>query len=91
MLGSEPRTVKQLHLDFGLWTIKIIQELIKKVCKKELKYWKVKEFLDEIGFSNQKPLFRAYQQSPEAVLEWVEETLPGIQYEAEKEEREIFY
>jgi transposase len=85
MISSEPRKVKQLHLDFGLWTIKLIQELIKKVFKKKLKFWKIREFLDEIEFTNQKPLFRAYQQNPEAVLERVETRLPLIQEEAEKE------
>jgi transposase len=91
MLSSEPRKIKQLHLDFWLWTIKLIQFVIKKTFKKNLKFWKIREFLDEIEFTNQKPLFRAYQQNPEAVLEWVENTLPFIQDEAEKEWREIFY
>jgi len=91
MISSEPRKIKQLRLDFGLWTIKIIQALIKKVFKKELKFRKVREFLDEIEFSNQKPLFRAYQQNPEAVLERVETRLPLIQDEAEREWRDIFY
>ena len=91
MLKLEPRKIKELHLDFGLWTVKIIQALIKKIFKKTLKYWKVRELLNDMEFTNQKPLFRAYQQNPEAVLRRVEETLPWIQYEAEEEKREIFY
>jgi len=41
--------------------------------------------------TNQKPIFKAYQQNPEKVLQRVEEDLPKIYEEAKIEDREIFY
>lgn len=91
LLCCEPREHKQLRLDFWLRTIKVIIELIKVKFDKKLKFWKVREILIDLWFSNQKPLFRAYQSDPEKIIKWVKEELPFIQYEAKKEWREICY
>lgn len=91
ILQWEPRDVQELHLDFGLWTIKIIQTVVHKVIGKKLKEWKIKEFLDEIWYTNQKPIFRAYQQDPEKVEKRIKEELPNILTEAESEWRSVFY
>jgi len=44
-----------------------------------------------LGFTNQKPLFRAYQQNPEKVEKRLDEELPLIMNEADEEERTIYY
>lgn len=88
---KEPRETKAIMLDFGLWTVKAIQHTIKILFDKDLKEWKVRQILEELGMSNQKPLFRAYQQNPEKVEKRLDEELPFIMDEAEKEERTIYY
>lgn len=91
VLSLEPRETWKIMLDFGLWTIKLVQVTIKKLFWKEIKEWKTRELLIELWFSNQTPLFRAYQQNPEKVEKWLDEELPFILNEAEKEWRTIFY
>ena len=78
-------------LDFGLWTVKAIQHAIKVLFNKDLKERKVRKILQEMGMTNQKPLFRAYQQDPEKVEKRLDEELPFILDEAEKEKRTIYY
>ncbi|UFX83520.1 IS630 family transposase [Candidatus Absconditicoccus praedator] len=68
-----------------------MQEVIKKVFGKNLKEWKVREIAIEMGFTNQQPIFKAYQQNPEAVEKREKETLPQIKEEAKREGREIYY
>lgn len=91
ILWCEPRAHRQLHLDFGLWNIEMVQHVIDKLFSKKIKTRKAREILIELWFTNQKPLFRAYQQNPEKVIERVETILPLIKDEAEKEDREVMY
>jgi transposase len=65
--------------------------VIKHLFEKDIKYWKVRQLLNEFWYTNQKPIFKAYQQNPEKVLQRVEEDLPAIYEEAKQEDREIFY
>jgi transposase len=70
----------------------MIKKLIEVIFDKQLKRRKVREILiKDFGWTNQKPMFKAYQQNPEKVKQWKEETLPMIKEEARKEKREIFY
>jgi transposase len=81
----------QLQFDFGLWTLEMVQLLIKKRFKKEVSIWTVSRILKSIGFTKQKPLFRAYQQDPVKVEQWLNEAYPFIAKEAKKEKREIYF
>jgi transposase len=81
----------QLHFDFGLWTLQMVAEIILRKFQKEVSIWTVSRILHEIGYSKQKPLFRAYQQNPEQVQKWIEEEYPAIVEEAKKETREIYF
>ena len=63
-LKKDPR---QMHFDFGLWTLEMIQELINQKFKKHIHITTVSRLLDRIGFTHQKPLFRAWQQDPAKV------------------------
>lgn len=91
VISLEPRETWKLMLDCGLWTLKYVQQAIKVLFKKEMKIRKVRELLIELWFSNQTPLFRAYQQNPEKVEKWISEDLPMIMDEAEQEGRTIYY
>lgn len=98
ILLQEPRNahkvskkLKNYPLDFWLRTLKLMQEVIKKAFWKNLKEWKVREIAIEMWFTNQQPIYKAYQQNPEAVEKREKETLPKIKEEAEKEWRKIYY
>ena len=90
-LLQTPRDIKQLQLDVSLWNAKIVGELIEKIFFKSLKEGQVRKVLKELGFSHQKPIFRAYQQNLEKVEEWKTTLRPQIEQEAKVEEREVLY
>jgi transposase len=82
---------QQLQFDFGLWTLEMVKILIKKKFGKEVSLWTVSRILKSIGFTKQKPLFRAYQQDKSKVDTWLNEEYPAIEKEAKKEKREIYF
>ena len=63
LLRDDPR---QLEFDFGLWTRKIIRELIRREFGVKLSEVQVDRLLFKIGLSPQRPLYHAYQQDPDA-------------------------
>lgn len=87
-LVKDPR---QLHFNFGLWTLEMIQQLIKQKFHKELHVTTVDRLLDRMGYTHQKPLFRAWQQDSARVQKWLDEEYPAIKKEAKKEGRNIFF
>lgn len=87
-LIKDPR---QLSFDFGLWTLEMVKELIKQKFGKDLHITTVDRLLDRIGFTHQKPLFRAWQQDPDKVQVWFENEYPAIKEEAVEEDRQIFF
>jgi transposase len=98
MISWEPKDVENRKVQdswlfelYALRTIELIQKLILVVFEKDLKRWKVREIMDIIWFTNQKPVFKAYQQDSEKVKKWKEDELPKIKIEAKKEKREIYY
>jgi len=82
---------QQLHFDFGLWTLEIIQALIKREFKKDVSLWTVSRILKSIGYTKQKPLYRAWQQDPKKVEQWLKVEYPRIKKEAKKENRSIWF
>ena len=86
--GSDPR---QLEFDFGLWTRKIIRELIRREFGVKLSEVQVGRLLKKMGLSPQRPLYRAYQQDPERVAEWKKSVYPKIRKLAAEEGASIFF
>ena len=82
---------RQLHFDFGLCTLEMVQELIRRKFHKELHITTVDRLLERIGYTHQKPLFRAWQQDPARVEKWINEEYPAIKKEAKEEKRKIFF
>ena len=70
---------QQLHFDFGLWTLNMIQEIVKREFKIKISLATISRLLNKIGYTNQKPLFRAYQQNPILIEQWKKEEYPKIQ------------
>ncbi|WP_080492205.1 IS630 family transposase [Burkholderia ubonensis] len=79
----------QLKMSFALWTRHAVRELIRQRCGLTLTLQGVGLYLARWGFSPQKPMKRAYEQRPEAVQAWLNETYPEIARRAKAEGAEI--
>lgn len=88
IIGKQP---DQLKLPFALWTREAVCDLIYRKYNITLSVWTVGRYLREWGFSPQKPIYRAFEQDPEAVKQWLEEEYPAIVSEAKKSNATIFW
>lgn len=79
VVGRDPR---QLQFEFGLWTREMIRALIRREFAVALSAVSVGRLLRTLGLSPQRPLWKAYQQNPEAVQAWKTERYPQIRAEA---------
>lgn len=86
--GCDPR---QLQFDFGLWTRKIIRDLIRQEFGVKFSEVQVGRLLKKMGLSAQRPLYRAYQRDPERVEEWKKVIYPKIRKLAAEEGASIFF
>jgi transposase len=86
--GANPR---QLSFDFGLWTRKLVGELIWQEFRVRLSDPAVGRLLRKMGMSPQRPLYRAYQQNPERVEAWKTTEYPAIRARAAREGAVIFF
>jgi transposase len=82
---------EQLKLDFALWTRAAVMLLIERECAIKLHVRSVGKYLKRWGFTPQKPIRRAYEKSPVAVQQWLDETYPGIKQRAQQEDAEIHW
>jgi transposase len=73
---------EQLKMDFSLWSRAAVGQLIEQEFGIKLQVRSVGKYLARWGFTPQKPIKRAYEQSPEAVKAWLE---------TRKDQIEIFY
>jgi transposase len=88
VVGNDPR---QLSFGLALWTRGMIQELIFRQFGVRLSLVSVGNVLANLGLSPQRPLYRSYEQDPEKVRKWKDETFPQIQARAKKEGAAIFF
>lgn len=88
ILGKNP---DQLKLPGFLWTRALVRELIAREFGIELAEDTVGRYLRAWGFSPQKPMRRAYEQSDEAVRRWLQERYPEIVRRAHRERAEILW
>jgi transposase len=79
LLGSDPR---QHSFGMALWTRALVAELIRRRYNVKLSLVTVGRILKKLGMSVQRPLYRAYEQDPERVRLWKQETYPQIRKEA---------
>ena len=71
--GKDPR---QYGFDFGLWTRRVVADLMEDRMGKRLGLTAVGRLLAEWQITPQKPLRRAYERDPEAVEKWKREDYP---------------
>lgn len=86
--GKDPR---QYGFDFGLWTRKIVAELIEKKFGLKFSVTSVGRLLAELGVTPQKPLRRAYERDPEAVELWRREQYPKLRSRSKQVGADIFF
>jgi transposase len=85
-------TVPSQHgYEVELWTRDIIGDLIRRRFRTSLSAVTVGRVMKGLGFSPQKPLYRAFQQDPEKVAEWKEKTYPNIRKDAAAQGARIFF
>ena len=82
---------RQLKFSFALWTRAMVARVIKQRFGIKLSESSVGRLLRQLGFSCQRPLYRAYQQNPDAVRRWKEEIFPQIKKEAKKVGASIYF
>jgi transposase len=88
IVGNNP---DQLKLPGFLWTRALVRDLIRQRFGVEVGEDTAGRYLRSWGFSPQKPMRRAYEQSDEAVRRWLEERYPEIERRARRERAEILW
>ena len=86
--GKDPR---QYAFDFGLWTRRIVADLIERQFKKKLGVTTVGRLLAELQITPQKPLRRAYERDPVAVEKWKNDDYPQLKKRAKRRGADIFF
>jgi transposase len=86
--GKDPR---QYAFDFGLWTRRIVADLIKRKFKTKLGVTTVGRLLAELRITPQKPLRRAYERDPVAVEKWKTDDYPKLKKRAKRRGADIFF
>lgn len=88
VVDGDPR---QYKFPFALWTRQAIAVLIYRQYKIRLSRNSVGRLLAQLGITPQKPLWRAYQQDPERVRQWIQEEYPEIARRAKQVGAEIWF
>ena len=81
----------QYKFDFGLRTLSLIAELIRRQFDKKLSLASVSRIMKLLGFSAQKPLYQAWQQDAARVRQWEKNTYPAIRAEARATGATIYF
>jgi len=85
------KTPDQMKLLFALWTRDAVKLLIRQWFGIEMPIRTVGEYLKRWGFTPQKPVKRAYEQSSQAVKKWLDTDYPVIASRAKLEKAEIHW
>jgi transposase len=88
IVGKDPR---QYSFDFGLWTRKIVADLIKRKFGVDIGLTAVGRLLAKMDITPQKPLRRAYERDEQAVNEWKCQAYPKLKSRAKRASADIFF
>ena len=88
IIGKDPR---QYGFEFGLWSRRIVQVLLREKMGVEMCLTSVGRLLASLEITPQKALRRAYERDPKAVALWLAETYPTLQRRAKRLGAKIFF
>jgi transposase len=88
IMGKSPL---QCGFEFALWTREIIRMLLAEEFQLKLSLSSVGRLLERLGLTCQRPLFRAIEQYPENVRQWLDEEYPRIRRQAQRQGAEIYF
>ncbi len=88
IVGKDPR---QYGFEFGLWTRRIVQTMIRDKFAIELCLTSVGKLLTQLELTPQKPLRRAYERDPVAIELWKKEKYPKLKKRARKYGAKIYF
>jgi transposase len=88
IIGKDPR---QYGFDFGLWTRRIVAQLIEEKFGVCMELTAVGRLLASLQITPQKPLRRAYERDPLAVEQWVRQDYPRLRRRARQHGATIFF
>ena len=88
VVGKNPL---QLKFEFALWTREMIRDLVKQRYGISMSVVSIGRLLSKLGLTCQRPLFRAYQQDPEKVDNWMRTEFPKLATRAKAERSQIFF
>jgi transposase len=88
IVGKDPR---QYGFEFGLWTRRIVQTMIRDKFGVELCLTSVGKLLAQLDLTPQKPLRRAYERDPARIELWKEEQYPKLKKRARKYGARIYF
>ncbi len=69
---------RQLQFDYALWTLAMIREVIRRQFRVSLSEVSVGRLMKRLGFTPQRPLYRAWQQDAALVERWQTDDYPQI-------------
>lgn len=81
----------QLKFDYALWTLAMIRKLIRREFGVRLSEVSVGRLMKRLGFTPQRPLYRAWQQDAELVERWQRDDYPRLAGRAKRENALIFF
>jgi transposase len=84
-------TPDQLKMPYALWTRTAVAQLIEQRFGVVLAVRTMGLYLKRWGFTPQKPMKKAYEQSPAAVRRWLQQDYPAIAARAKAEGAEIHW
>jgi transposase len=86
--GGDPR---QFKFPFALWTSAILRTVLRRKLGIVLSRASICRLLNQLGLSAQRPLWRAYQQDPEAVQHFLDVEYPRLRKRAKAVGAEIWF
>src|SRR5260370_1172378 len=82
---------EEVGIAHALWTRRAVRDLIRKEFGIDLAERTVGQYLRRWGYPSKRPSRHARQQDPDEVEQWLLETYPAIEAQAEREQAEILW
>ena len=82
---------QQFQLEFCLWTLKTLRDLIARELGIKLSKSSVGRLLGNLGLSAQRPVYQSYRQDQRKVEQYLTETFPAAAAEARERGADVYF